>query len=96
MCVCSADASATVCMCVCSVVTVCLFVQCVDMGALVDMSQRATIDKYVKQAEAEGADVYQASACIPTGKGCFYPPTLITKVQPVSICVQEEVRKAND
>lgn len=61
------------------------------MGAIVDPSQRATIDKYVQQAKAEGADVYQACACIPAGKGCFYPPTLITKVQPVSICVQEEV-----
>lgn len=36
--------------------------------------------------------VFQSSACIPTGgKGYFYPPTLITNVQPVSTCVQEEV-----
>ena len=34
--------------------------------------------------------VYQECACIPSD-GCFYPPTLITKVQPVSTCVQEEV-----
>lgn len=65
------------------------------MGAIVDPSQRATIDKYVQQAKQEGAEVYQACATIPTGKGCFYPPTLITKVQPVSICVQEEVSKCS-
>lgn len=36
--------------------------------------------------------MFQSSACIPTGgKGYFYPPTLITNVQPVSTCVQEEV-----
>ena len=34
--------------------------------------------------------VYQACACMPK-TGCFYPPTLITNVQSVSICVQEEV-----
>ena len=64
-----------------------------DMGAIVDSSQRNAIDKYVLQAKEEGAEIYQACATIPSGKGCFYPPTLITKVQPVSICVQEEVRK---
>ena len=34
--------------------------------------------------------VYQACASIPS-KGCFYPPTLITNVQPVSKVVQEEI-----
>ena len=68
--------------------------QCMDMGAIVSVSQRTTIDKYVQQAKEEGADVYQACATIPeSGKGCFYPPTLITRVQPISTCVQEEVRK---
>ena len=63
------------------------------MGAIVDASQRASIDKHVQQAKEEGAEVYQACATIPkSGKGLFYPPTLITKVQTVSTCVQEEVR----
>ena len=36
--------------------------------------------------------VFQSCACIPdSSKGHFYPPTLITNVQPVSTCVQEEV-----
>ena len=64
--------------------------QCIDMGAIVDPTQRKSIDDHVQQAKKEGADVYQACACMPS-HGCFYPPTLITKVQPVSLCVQEEV-----
>ena len=55
-----------------------------------DPTQRKTIDQYVQQAKKEGAEVYQACASMPS-HGCFYPPTLITKVQPVSTCVQEEV-----
>ena len=60
------------------------------MGAIVDPTQRKSIDTYVQQAKQDGAEVYQASACMPS-HGCFYPPTLITKVEPVSVCVQEEV-----
>ena len=60
------------------------------MGALVDPSQKKSIDEFVQEAKKEGAEVYQACATIPTS-GCFYPPTLITGVQPVSRCVQEEV-----
>lgn len=65
-------------------------IQSVDMGAIVDPTQRKSIDEYVQQAKQDGAEVYQACACMPS-RGCFYPPTLITKVEPVSICVQEEV-----
>ena len=64
-----------------------------DMGAMVDPVQKKSVDEYVQQAKQEGADVYQSCACIPP-HGCFYPPTLITKVEPVSTCVQEEVRRA--
>ena len=60
------------------------------MGAIVDPTQRKSIDEYVHQARQEGAEVYQACAVMPS-HGCYYPPTLITKVQPVSTCVQEEV-----
>ncbi len=66
------------------------------MGAIVDPSQRKSIDRYVEQARQEGAEIYQACATIPKDKGCFYPPTLITKVQPVSTCVQEEVRRRRE
>ena len=62
----------------------------IDMGAIVDASQRKAIDDYVQIARAEGCDVYQAFACIPD-KGLFYPPTLITKVNTTSTVVQEEI-----
>ena len=61
-----------------------------DMGAIVDPLQRTTIEKYVAIAEQEGCDVYHACACMPAS-GCYYPPTLITNVQTVSTCVQEEI-----
>ncbi|XP_077999867.1 aldehyde dehydrogenase family 16 member A1-like [Glandiceps talaboti] len=62
----------------------------IDMGAIVDESQRKTIDEYVEGAKQEGAEVYQAYDCIPD-KGCYYPPTLITNVQTSSTVVMEEI-----
>lgn len=62
----------------------------IDMGAIVDPSQRKSVDAFVKKAREEGANVFQKCACIPD-TGCYYPPTLITNVQPVSTVVQEEV-----
>uniref|UniRef100_A0ABM0GME7 Aldehyde dehydrogenase family 16 member A1-like n=1 Tax=Saccoglossus kowalevskii TaxID=10224 RepID=A0ABM0GME7_SACKO len=64
--------------------------KCIDMGAIVDPTQRKTIDEYVQGAKAEGAEVFQAHDCFPT-KGCFYPPTLITNVQTSSTVVVEEI-----
>jgi len=61
-----------------------------DIGAIVDPAQRKDVIRYVDIARAEGADVYQACACIPN-KGCFYPPTLITNVDSTSTVVQEEI-----
>ena len=55
------------------------------MGAIVDPTQCKLIDEYVQQAKQDGAEVYQACACMPT-HGCVYPPTLITKVKPVHLC----------
>lgn len=64
------------------------------MGAIVDPSQRKSVDAFVKKAREEGANVFQSCACIPE-TGCYYPPTLITNVQPVSTVVQEEVGVAS-
>lgn len=63
----------------------------IDMGPIIDSSQHKAIESFVEKARKEGADVFQACACLPHN-GCYFPPTLITKLQPVSICVQEEVR----
>ncbi|XP_029441288.1 aldehyde dehydrogenase family 16 member A1 isoform X2 [Rhinatrema bivittatum] len=62
----------------------------VDMGALVDESQRKTIGEFVEEARAEGAEVFQASDSLPR-TGLFYPPTLITGVDSTSRCVREEI-----
>jgi aldehyde dehydrogenase (NAD+) len=64
--------------------------KCVDVGAIVDPQQRKSVDELVQKAREEGAEVYQSCACMPS-HGCFYPPTLITSVQPVSVVVQEEI-----
>ena len=58
-----------------------------DMGAIVSMTQRASIDKLVKQGVAEGAVLFQTKC----PEGCFYPPTLLTNVEPASTVVQEEI-----
>ena len=62
----------------------------VDMGAIVDESQRKSIDEYVESARQEGAEVFQIASSVPK-RGCFYPPTIITNVQTVSKVVVEEI-----
>ncbi|PJF44976.1 MAG: aldehyde dehydrogenase [Phototrophicales bacterium] len=62
----------------------------IDMGAVVAPVQYETIDRLVKVGVAEGADLFQADTPIPT-KGCYYPPTLLTNVQPSSTVAQEEI-----
>ena len=59
----------------------------VDMGAIVDESQRKSVAEFVEEARDEGADVFQID-CPP---GCFYPPTLITGVNTASRVVMEEI-----
>lgn len=62
--------------------------KCVDMGAIVNQTQKESIDKFVQNAIKEGAEVYQATD-VPDG--CFYPPTLVTNVSSTSEIVIEEV-----
>jgi aldehyde dehydrogenase (NAD+) len=62
----------------------------VDMGPVVAPVQYETIDKLVKRGVMDGAILYQAETPIPTG-GCFYPPSLLTNVNPSSHVVQEEI-----
>jgi aldehyde dehydrogenase (NAD+) len=61
-----------------------------DIGAVVDPIQYETIDQWVKLGVAEGADLYQPDFEMPSD-GCFYPPTLLTKVEPSSSVVLEEI-----
>jgi len=64
--------------------------KCIDVGAIVDPSQRKAVEKYVEIARKEGNHVFQACACMPK-TGIYYPPTLITNVQTTSTVVQEEI-----
>ncbi|TNC52459.1 aldehyde dehydrogenase family protein [Rubellimicrobium rubrum] len=60
----------------------------IDIGAIVDPVQLATITRLV-EASTEG-ERYVAPCPIPA-KGSFYPPTLITGLSPASPLMQEEI-----
>ena len=62
----------------------------IDIGAIVDATQRETIDQWVQLGLKEGAQIYQPQNPLPD-KGCWYPPTLLTGVAPASTVVQEEI-----
>jgi aldehyde dehydrogenase (NAD+) len=62
----------------------------IDIGAVVDPVQLQTITDMVKLGAEEGGRVWQADTVLPE-KGCYYPPTLITDVQPSSTLAQEEI-----
>ncbi|UTA48272.1 aldehyde dehydrogenase family protein [Simiduia sp. 21SJ11W-1] len=62
----------------------------IDMGAIVDHSQREQIAKLVAQGVAEGATLWQPDAAVPEG-GCFYPPTLLTNVDSSNTVANVEI-----
>ena len=62
--------------------------KCIDVGAVVDPVQLKTITQMVEKGGKEG-EVFQAGQ-IPN-QGCFYPPTLITGLEPASYLMQEEI-----
>jgi len=62
----------------------------VDIGALIDASQVARVSKLVDLGVSEGAEKWQPKCELPKG-GCFYPPTLLTDVQPSATLAQEEI-----
>ncbi|MCY4465546.1 MAG: aldehyde dehydrogenase family protein [Chloroflexi bacterium] len=62
----------------------------IDIGAVVDPIQRATIDSWVQRGISEGASVYQPSLDLPA-QGCFYPPTLLTGLEASATTAQEEI-----
>lgn len=62
----------------------------IDIGAIVSPVQLESIRKMVETGVAEGARCWQPTYALP-GKGCFFPPTLLTDVQPTATVVQEEI-----
>lgn len=61
-----------------------------DIGAVIDPSQLKTITDMVRLGAEEGGQVWQPECRLPED-GCFYPPTLVTDVQPSSTLAQEEI-----
>jgi aldehyde dehydrogenase (NAD+) len=62
----------------------------VDIGAIVDKVQLDRITELVALGVTEGASLYQPTCSFPT-RGWFYPPTLLTKVEPASTVAQVEI-----
>jgi len=62
----------------------------IDIGAVVDPTQLKTITDMVNLGAEEGGQVWQPECKLPE-EGCFYPPTLVTDVQPSSTLAQEEI-----
>lgn len=61
----------------------------IDMGAIVDPKQLSSISKLIKRNSHEG-NFFQPNNKIPS-KGCYYPPTLITEMEPSAALMQEEI-----
>ncbi len=59
--------------------------KCIDVGAIVDPSQRDMIAKLV--ADNTEGETFQTTA----PDGCFYPPTLVTGLHPASHLMQTEI-----
>ena len=61
--------------------------KCIDIGAIIDPSQLASITAMV--AANSAGETYRAATPLP--EGCFYPPTLITGLSPADTLCQEEI-----
>ncbi len=61
-----------------------------DMGAIVAPVQLRRIRDLVARGEAEGATLHQAGTALPEA-GCFFPPTLLTDVEPASTVAEVEI-----
>lgn len=62
--------------------------KCIDMGALADPIQLKTVSDLVDSCR--DGDIHRAAGALPT-TGCYYPPTLITGLQPAHPLMQEEI-----
>ncbi|MDH6230900.1 aldehyde dehydrogenase (NAD+) [Mesorhizobium soli] len=61
-----------------------------DIGAVVSTEQLERIGALVAKGKQEGAEVFQPSIPMPA-KGCFFPPTLMTGVEPASTVAMVEI-----
>jgi aldehyde dehydrogenase (NAD+) len=62
----------------------------VDIGTLVDPVQLDKVGRLVELGVEEGGKLWQPDCELPDS-GCYYPPTLLTDVQPSATLAQEEI-----
>lgn len=62
----------------------------IDIGAVVDSTQLERIRDLVEQGVREGAQRFEGSCPLPE-RGWFFPPTLLTQVEPSSTVAQVEI-----
>ena len=62
----------------------------IDIGPIVARVQLDRIRRLVDQGVAEGATCWQPEVVLPA-RGFYYPPTLLSNVQPTSIVAQQEI-----
>ncbi len=63
----------------------------IDMGTLVDETQHTRVSGLVKKGVEEGATLVQPGKDACPTKGCFYPPTMLTNVQPSHTVAETEI-----
>jgi aldehyde dehydrogenase (NAD+) len=63
----------------------------IDIGAIVAPVQLERIQKLVDQGVAEGATCWQPEGVNLPARGLYFPPTLLTNVQPTSAVAQQEI-----
>lgn len=63
----------------------------IDMGSLVDESQLKRVTELVNKGVSEGARLIQPGMNDCPSKGCFYPPTMLTNVQPANTVAEIEI-----
>jgi aldehyde dehydrogenase (NAD+) len=61
-----------------------------DIGAIVAPVQLQRIARLVDEGARAGATVWQPKTAVPS-QGCFYPPTLVTDVEPASMLAEVEI-----
>ena len=61
-----------------------------DVGAIVAPVQLERIERLMREGAEEGLEFWRADHALPN-RGCFYPPTLVTGVEPASILAREEI-----
>ena len=61
-----------------------------DVGAIVAPVQLERIRRLIGEGEKEGLEFFRADESVPD-QGCFYPPTLVTGVEPASVLAREEI-----